>query len=154
MLQTRRSVIKAGGALGLLAAFGTALLNPGRALAARNQGAFEAKSLADALRSLGVSSAEESKDILIRAPDIAENGAVVPIDVTSHVPGTSAILVFVEKNPFPYAGSFDVSQGTEPFVHLRVKMGESSPVRVVVAAGGKFYTTAKEVKVTIGGCGG
>ncbi|MGH8707114.1 MAG: thiosulfate oxidation carrier protein SoxY [Burkholderiales bacterium] len=154
MLQTRRSVIKASGALGLLAAFGTALLNPGRALAARNQGAFEAKSLADAMRSLGVSSAEESKDILIRAPDIAENGAVVPIDVTSSIPGTTSISVFIEKNPFPYTGTFNFAADSVPFVHLRAKMGETSPVRVVVAANGKHYTTAKEVKVTIGGCGG
>ena len=154
MQQTRRSVIKAGGALGLLAAFGAAMLSPVRALAAWSKGAFEAKSTLDAMRALGVSNTEESKEIEIRAPDIAENGAVVPIDITSNIAGTSAILVFIEKNPFPYVGTFDVSQGAVPFVHLRVKMGETSPVRVVVAAGGKHYTTAKEVKVTIGGCGG
>jgi sulfur-oxidizing protein SoxY len=138
----------------LLAAFGTALLKPGRALAARNQGAFEAKSAVDAMRSLGVSNAEDSKDIVIRAPDIAENGAVVPIDITSNIPGTTSISVFIEKNPFPYTGTFDFAAGAVPFVHLRAKLGESTPVRVVVAAGGKYYTTAKEVKVTIGGCGG
>jgi sulfur-oxidizing protein SoxY len=154
MQETRRSVIRAGGALGLLAAFGTALLKPGRALAARNQGAFEAKSAVDAMRSLGVSNAEDSKDIVIRAPDIAENGAVVPIDITSNIPGTTSISVFIEKNPFPYTGTFDFAAGAVPFVHLRAKLGESTPVRVVVAAGGKYYTTAKEVKVTIGGCGG
>jgi sulfur-oxidizing protein SoxY len=154
MQDTRRSVIKTGGALALLAVFGTALLKPGRALAARNEGAFEAKSAVDAMKALGITDATESSDIVIRAPDIAENGAVVPIDVTSNIAGTSAIWVLIEKNPFPYAGGFDVSQGAVPFVHLRVKMGSTSPVRVVVAAGGKFYTTAKEVKVTIGGCGG
>ena len=154
MQETRRSVIRAGGALGLLAAFGTALLKPGRALAARNQGAFEAKSAIDAMRALGITNAEESRDIAIRAPDIAENGAVVPIDITSNIPGTTSISVFIEKNPFPYTGTFDFAAGAVPFVHLRAKVGESTPVRVVVAAGGKFYTTAKEVKVTIGGCGG
>jgi sulfur-oxidizing protein SoxY len=154
MQQTRRSIIRGGGALGLLAVLGSALLKPGRALAARNQGAFEAKSAVDAMRSLGVSNAEDSKDIVIRAPDIAENGAVVPIDITSNIPGTTSISVFIEKNPFPYTGTFDFAAGAVPFVHLRAKMGETSPVRVVVAAGGKFYTTAKEVKVTIGGCGG
>ncbi len=154
MQQTRRSVIRAGGAAALFAAFGAALLKPGRALAAWNKGAFEAKSAVDAMRALGMSSAEDSKQIEIRAPEIAENGAVVPIDITSNVPGTTAISVFIDKNPFPYAGTFDVSQGAMPYVHLRVKIGESSPVRVVAAAGGKFYTTAKEVKVTIGGCGG
>jgi len=154
MQETRRSVIKSGGALALLAVFGAALLKPGRALAAWNKGAFEAKSAMDAMKALGIGNAEESNAIVIRAPDIAENGAVVPIDITSNIAGTSAILVFIEKNPFPYVGTFDVSQGAVPFVHLRVKMGETSPVRVVVAAGGKHYTTAKEVKVTIGGCGG
>jgi sulfur-oxidizing protein SoxY len=149
MHQTRRTVT-----LGLLAALGGALLSPLRALAARNQGAFEAKSAVDAMRALGMSGAAESKDIEIRAPDIAENGAVVPIDITSNIPGTTSISVFIEKNPFPYTGTFDFAAGAVPFVHLRAKVGESTPVRVVVAAGGKFYTTAKEVKVTIGGCGG
>ena len=154
MQQTRRSVMKAGGALGLLAVLGSTLLKPGRALAAWNKGAFEAKSAIDAMKALGMSNAEDSKDIVIRAPDIAENGAVVPIDITSNIPGTTSISVFIEKNPFPYTGTFDFSQGAVPFVHLRAKLGESTPVRVVVAAGGKYYTTAKEVKVTIGGCGG
>ena len=149
MHQTRRTVT-----LGLLAALGGAMLSPLRALAARNQGAFEAKSAVDAMRTLGMSGAAESKDIEIRAPDIAENGAVVPIDITSNIPGTTSISVFIEKNPFPYTGTFDFTAGAVPFVHLRAKVGESTPVRVVVAAGGKFYTTAKEVKVTIGGCGG
>ena len=154
MHQTRRSFIRAGGAAALLAALGAALLKPGRALAAWNKGAFEAKSAIDAMRALGVSNAEDSKAIEIRAPEIAENGAVVPIDITSNIPGTTSISVFIEKNPFPYTGTFDFSQGAVPYVHLRVKIGESSPVRVVVTAGGKHYTSAKEVKVTIGGCGG
>jgi len=154
MHQTRRSFIRAGGAAALLAALGAALLKPGRALAAWNKGAFEAKSALDAMRALGVANAEDSKAIEIRAPEIAENGAVVPIDITSNIPGTTSISVFIEKNPFPYTGTFDFSQGAVPYVHLRVKIGESSPVRVVATAGGKHYTTAKEVKVTIGGCGG
>jgi sulfur-oxidizing protein SoxY len=154
MQETRRSVVRAGGALALLAAFGGALLRPGRALAAWNTGAFAAKSAVDAMKALGMSAAEDSKDIEIRAPDIAENGAVVPIDVTSNIAGTTSISVFLEKNPFPYTGTFEFAEGTVPYVHLRAKLGESTPVRVVVAAGGKFYTTAKEVKVTIGGCGG
>jgi len=154
MQQTRRSVIKAGGALGLLAVLGSALLRPGRALAAWNTSAFGAKSAVDAMKALGMTNAEDSKDIAIRAPDIAENGAVVPIDITSNIPGTTSVSVFLEKNPFPYTGTFDFPEGTVPYVHLRAKLGKSTPVRVVAAAGGKFYTTAKEVKVTIGGCGG
>ena len=152
MHETRRTVLKGIGALA--AAAGAGLLNPRRAFAAWNKGAFEAKSAIDAMKALGVANAEDSKAIEIRAPEIAENGAVVPIDITSNIPGTTAIAVFIEKNPFPYTGSFDFSQGAVPYVHLRVKIGESSPVRVVVTAGGKHYTSAKEVKVTIGGCGG
>lgn len=154
MQQTRRSMIKAGGALAAFAVFGAGLLKPESARAAWNQAAFQAKSATDAMRALGMQNAVESKDIEIRAPDIAENGAVVPIDVTSNIPGTTTIAVFIEKNPFPYTGSFDFAAGSVPFVHLRAKMGSTSPVRVVVAANGKFYTAAKEVKVTIGGCGG
>jgi sulfur-oxidizing protein SoxY len=155
MHRTRRSILKGVWAVGALAsAVAAGLLSPGRAFAAWNKGAFEAKSTGDAMKALGIANAEESKAIEIRAPDIAENGAVVPIDITSNIPGTTAISVFIEKNPFPYTGTFDVSQGAVPYVHLRVKIGESSPVRVVVAAGGKHYMTAKEVKVTIGGCGG
>ena len=155
MDRSRRVVLKGAGATGALAAaLAAGLLKPGQALAAWNKGAFEAKTVADAMKALGIADATESKDIQIRAPEIAENGAVVPIDITSNIPGTTSISVFIEKNPFPYTGTFDVSQGALPFVHLRVKIGESSPVRVVVAAGGKNFTTAKEVKVTIGGCGG
>jgi sulfur-oxidizing protein SoxY len=155
MDRSRRVVLKGAGAGGALAAaLATGLLKPGSALAAWNKGAFDAKTTADAMKALGMANAAESKDIQIRAPEIAENGAVVPIDITSNIPGTTSISVFIDKNPFPYTGTFDVSQGALPFVHLRVKIGESSPVRVVVAAGGKYFTTAKEVKVTIGGCGG
>jgi sulfur-oxidizing protein SoxY len=155
MDRSRRVVLKGAGAGGALAAaLAAGLLKPGAALAAWNKAAFEAKTTADAMKALGVTGAAESKDIQIRAPEIAENGAVVPIDISANIPGATSISVFVEKNPFPYTGTFDVSQGALPFVHLRVKIGESSPVRVVVAAGGKYFTAAKEVKVTIGGCGG
>ena len=155
MDRSRRIVLKGAGAGGALAAaLAAGWLKPGSALAAWTKGAFDAKTTADAMKALGVANAAETKDIQIRAPEIAENGAVVPIDITSNIPGTTSISVFIDKNPFPYTGTFDVSQGALPFVHLRVKIGESSPVRVVVAAGGKYFTTAKEVKVTIGGCGG
>ena len=155
MNRTRRAALKAVWAMGAMAAaVASGILGPGRAFAAWNKGAFEAKSTLDAMRALGVAGAEDTNAIDIRAPDIAENGAVVPIDITSNIPGTTAISVFIEKNPFPYTGTFDFSQGAVPYVHLRVKIGESSPVRVVATAGGKHYTTAKEVKVTIGGCGG
>ena len=79
---------------------------------------------------------------------------MVPIEVTSNVPGTKSLAVLIEKNLFPLAAKFDFREGALPFVRVNVKMGESSNVRVVVEAGGKFFTAVKEVKVTIGGCGG
>jgi sulfur-oxidizing protein SoxY len=155
MHSRRRTILKAAGTTGMLAAAAAAgLVGPADALAQATKATFEAKTIADAMKSMGIANAVESKDIQIKAPDIAENGAVVPLEITSGIPGTESIAVFIEKNPFPFAGSFDVSKGALPFVALRTKIGESSNVRVVVAAGGKYFTTAKEVKVTIGGCGG
>jgi len=157
MNQLRRSFLKRTGGLGaLIAAVASGALRPADVFAAaRNDGAFEAQSLAAAMKALGITGAQNSSAIAIRAPDIAENGAVVPVDITSNIPGTQSISLFVDKNPFPYIGTFDVSKGTDPYVHVRIKMGKSSDVRVVVAtADGKYYQAAKEVKVTIGGCGG
>src|SRR3972149_2225056 len=105
-------------------------------------------------RRLGASGAEPSKDIVIEAPQIAENGAVVPIEIASTVPGTTSIAVLIEKNPYPLAGKFDFMEGALPFVKLNVKMAETSDVRVVATAGGKHYVATREIKVTIGGCGG
>jgi sulfur-oxidizing protein SoxY len=152
----RRTVLKGMGRASLVAAaMAAGLLRPSAARAARNTSAFEAKTVNEALKSLNIATPADSKDILIRAPDIAENGAVVPIEIQSNIPGTSVISVLIEKNPFPYAAGFDFSQGAVPFIALRVKMGETSNIRAVVAtADGKFYGAHKEVKVTIGGCGG
>ncbi len=138
----------------LLGALAVALLKPWAALAAWNKEAFGAKSAADALKSIGVSNATPSKELLIDAPEIAENGAVVPIEVTSNLPGTRSIAVLVDNNPFPLVGKFDFLEGAVPFVKLNVKMGETSEVRVVAQAGGRSYVASKEIKVTIGGCGG
>jgi sulfur-oxidizing protein SoxY len=156
MDNTRRRVLKGASAAGaVFAAVAAGALKPSQALAATwDKSAFEAKSMVDALKALKMDSATDSKDIVIRAPDIAENGAVVPIDITSNIPGTQSISLFIEKNPSPYTGTFEFAPGTVPYVHVRVKVGQSSPVRVVVAAGGKFYQATKDVKVTIGGCGG
>jgi sulfur-oxidizing protein SoxY len=139
----------------LLGAFAAALLKPWAALAAAwNKDAFGAKNAADALKSIGAGAAAASKDIVIDAPQIAENGAVVPIEITSNIPGTRSISVIIEKNPFPLAGKFDFMEGALPFVKLNVKIGESSDVRVVAEAGGKHFAASREIKVTIGGCGG
>jgi sulfur-oxidizing protein SoxY len=136
-----------------LLAFG--LLKPWAALAAAwNKDAFGAKTVADALKSLGAGAPAPSRDIVIEAPQIAENGMVVPIEVTSNIPGTRALSVMVEKNPFPLAGRFEFLDGALPFVKVNVKMAETSDIRVVAEAGGKAFVATKEIKVTIGGCGG
>ena len=152
----RRVVLtRAGTAGALAAALATGLLKPERVLAASwNKDAFMSKSAVDAVARIGASNAVQSKDVVIEAPEIAENGAVVPIEITSNVPGTNAIAVLIEKNPFPLTGKFDFMDGALPYVKLNVKMGESSIVRVVAEAGGKHYVATREVKVTIGGCGG
>ena len=139
----------------LLGALVAGMLRPFAALAAAwNKEAFGARSAADALKSLGAPNPVASKEVVIEAPQIAENGAVVPIEVTSNVPGTTSIAVLIEKNPFPLAGKFDFMEGALPFIKINVKMGESSEVRVVAEAGGKHYVATREIKVTIGGCGG
>ncbi len=138
----------------LLAFLGLLLAKPLTVLAAWNEQAFGAKTAADALKNIGASAAAPSKDIMIEAPQIAENGAVVPIEISSNIPGTTSIAVVIEKNPFPLAGKFDFREGALPFVKLNVKMGETSDVRVVAVAGGRQYVATREIKVTIGGCGG
>jgi len=138
----------------LLAVLGLLLAKPLTVLAAWNEQAFGAKTAADALKSIGATAAAPSKDIVIEAPQIAENGAVVPIEISSNIPGTTSIAVVIEKNPFPLAGKFDFKENALPFVKLNVKMGETSDVRVVAVAGGKQFVATREIKVTIGGCGG
>jgi len=155
MSENRRDFIKASGAMGLLAAAGLLGAEPAVAQQpARNKAAFEAKSVNDAVKALGGASAAESKDIAITGPDIAENGAVVPVSVASKIPNTQAVYIMVEKNPNTLAAGFNIPQGTEPSVTTRIKMGQTSNVYAVVKADNKFYMASKEIKVTLGGCGG
>jgi sulfur-oxidizing protein SoxY len=138
----------------LLAAAAALLAKPFAALAAWNENAFGAKTPQDALKALGAANPAASNDIVIEAPQIAENGAVVPIEITSNIPGTTSLAVVLDKNPFPLAAKFDFKEGALPYVKANVKMGETSDVRVVVTAGGRHHFATKEIKVTIGGCGG
>jgi sulfur-oxidizing protein SoxY len=139
----------------LLGGLSLVLLQPFAALAAAwNKDAFGAKTAADALKSIGGGNAAPNNGLRIDAPEIAENGAVVPIEIASSIPGTTSIAVVVDKNPFPLIAKFDFMEGALPFVKVNVKMGETSDVRVVAQAGGKNYLATKEIKVTIGGCGG
>ena len=152
----RRAFIKNAGAVGAVAvAVATGLLKPGAAFAAAwNSLAFASKDMAGALKNAGYDGAAESSDIMIKAPEIAENGAVVPVSATSNIPGTTSMAIFVEKNPNPMVADFEFLNGAEPYIATRVKMAKTSIVRVSVKAGGKNYTNSREVKVTIGGCGG
>ena len=158
MNSSRREMLKgSGGATVLALAAAAGLFKPGSAWAqqAWNKAAFETKSLSDAVKAMGGASPTESKDITITSPDIAENGAVVPFTIASKVPNTTAIAILVEKNPNILAANFDIPQGTEPWVNTRVKMGQTSNVIALVkTADGKFHYASKEVKVTLGGCGG
>ncbi|MDH4274345.1 MAG: thiosulfate oxidation carrier protein SoxY [Gammaproteobacteria bacterium] len=152
----RRTFLKgtmATSALG--AAVGTGLLQPRAAIAAWSEKAFSAKKVDEAIAGLfGNGATKESGEIKLVAPDIAENGAVVPISVTTSLKNVETISILVEKNPAPLACSFNFSGPLEGYVSTRIKMGETSDVYAVVKAGGQVYSTKKTVKVTIGGCGG
>ncbi len=155
MNSQRREALKSGGALGLFGVLAAAgLITPEVAQAAWDKAAFDAKTMDDALKALGAGKPADSKDVQINAPDIAENGAVVPVAVKSTLPGTEFIAILIEKNPSMLAASFTLPEGTAADVSTRVKMGQTSNVFALVKAGGSFYMTTKEIKVTLGGCGG
>jgi len=125
------------------------------ALAAWNTTAFDAKSVSDVMKAFGASAPAESKDVTLTAPDIAENGAVVPMGVATTLAGVKHMLILVEKNPSTLVAKFDVGDSVEPNFLTRAKMGQSSDVYAVAVMGdGKSYFAKKEVKVTLGGCGG
>lgn len=139
----------------LAALMATIGLIPQAAQAAYNAAAFEHKTMAELIKSLGGATPTESKDVTVTGPDIAENGAVVPIGVSTALPGVKKLLVLVEKNPSVLSAMFDVSDAVDASFSTRVKMGQSSNVyAVAMLADGKVLFAQKEVKVTLGGCGG
>jgi len=152
-MQTRREVMARGaGVAGLLAGAG---MLPRAAQAAWAQAAFDAKTMVDAAKALGGGAPVESKDVALTAPDIAENGAVVPLGCACALPGVKRLLLLVEKNPNVLSAVFDVGDAVEANFATRVKMGQSSNVYAVAMMGdGKVLYAQKEVKVTLGGCGG
>ena len=157
MNSSRREVLKGTGGMAVMGlAVAAGLFKPGSAWAQAgwNKAAFETKSLNDAVKAMGGAAATESKEITINSPDIAENGAVVPFTISSKLPKTEQVALLVEKNPNILAASFGIPEGTEPWVNTRVKMGQTSNVIALVKADGKYYYASKEVKVTLGGCGG
>jgi sulfur-oxidizing protein SoxY len=155
----RRHALKTGGGATLAALLAAAGWLPAGGAQAQaggwNKAAFDAKTLDEAVKALGGGAAAPSGAIaFVSTPDIAENGAVVPVGVTSTIPNTRSIAILIEKNPSLLAASFDIPPGTEASVSTRVKMGQSSMVYALVNADGKFHIASKEVKVTLGGCGG
>ncbi len=156
MNMKRRVFLKGSLASGMVAvAVGAGVLSPRQVLAAWPKDAFEAKSVSDAMNGLlNTDLAPASDAIKLDAPDIAENGAVVPVKITASMDNVESISIIAEKNQTPLIASFNLAAGTQGFISTRIKMGQTSNVIAVVKAGGKVYSARKEVKVTIGGCGG
>jgi sulfur-oxidizing protein SoxY len=143
----------ASSAIGM--AVSTGLITPRMVLAAWPKAAFDATNVDGAVNSLfGSTTLTGSDKIKIKAPDIAENGAVVPISIETDIEGVESISIIAEKNATPLTSSFVLGKGVEAFIATRIKMAKTSSVIAVIKAGGKLYSTGKEVKVTIGGCGG
>jgi len=155
-MQTRREMLSHSAKVTtLLAAVGLFPALAQAQAAAYNTAAFEAKNIAELMKALGASAPAENKAVTVTGPDIAENGAVVPIGAAATLPGVKRLLVLVEKNPAMLAAMFELTDAVEPNVSTRVKMGQSSNVyAVAMMADGKVLFAQKEIKVTLGGCGG
>ncbi|THD66955.1 MAG: thiosulfate oxidation carrier protein SoxY [Bradyrhizobium sp.] len=154
---TRRLVLQGAG-LVILVGLGNIPLGVAPALAAANdkypEDAFKQKGEADAIKSLYGKTAEPSDKVKLDAPEIAENGAVVPISLTTTLADVTSISFLVSENPNALAASYQIPPGTVPAVANRLKMAKTSNVIAIVEAGGKLYSATREVKVTVGGCGG
>ena len=153
--RTRRGFLQAfGNTAALTALIATGLLKPTRVLAVNfDRAAFEATKTSDALRLIGAADTAFSSDIVVKAPEVAENGAAVPIEVVSRIPGTIRLSVIVERNPFPLALQFNFAAGASPRFQARLKMAETSRLRIIAFADDRHYTVLREVKLTVGGCG-
>ncbi|HEV6967694.1 thiosulfate oxidation carrier protein SoxY [Roseateles sp.] len=152
MLNRRTALLRSAQVAAMLGGLG---LLPRTALAAYPTAAFEAKTIPELMKALGTGAPVESKDVTVTAPDIAENGAVVPVGAATTLAGAKRLLILVEKNPSVLSAAFDVSESVEPSFTTRVKMGQSSNVlAVALMADGRVLFAQKEVKVTLGGCGG
>lgn len=154
MNHNRRTLLKgsmAAGAMGIAVSAG--LLTPKSVMAAWPKATFESKDVDSAIAALG-GNPSSTKKIKLKAPDIAENGAVVPVTVTSKIANTDAISILVANNAQPLCATFNLASNTHGYVSTRLKMGKTSDVIAIVKSDGKLYSTKKQVKVTIGGCGG
>jgi sulfur-oxidizing protein SoxY len=154
---TRRLILKGAGSVALIG-LGNVPFGLLPALAAANdkypEDAFKQKSDADAIKALYGRPHEASDQVKLDAPEIAENGGVVPISVTTTLADVTSISFLVSENPNALAASYQIPPGTVPAVANRLKMAKTTNVIAIVEAGGKLYSATKEVKVTVGGCGG
>lgn len=153
----RRQLLKSGVSASLLIPLlGTGLLNPARLLAAEwQQTAFTANNIGDALKAWGAGNAAETPDIQIITPEIAENGAKVEIEITCNLPEARTLAVFADKNPMPLCASMDFSPPALPYVKIQLKMAETTRIRAVSrSSDGRTHVAFREIKVTLGGCGG
>ena len=151
MISRRQAVKNSAAVTGMLLAAG---LLPQTAFAF-NKAAFDAKTVADVMKAMGAGAPTESKDVTLTAPDIAENGAVVPLGAATALSGVKHMLILVEKNPNTMVASFDVSDAVDANFLTRAKLGQTSDVyAVAITNDGKALYAKKEVKVTLGGCGG
>jgi sulfur-oxidizing protein SoxY len=155
-MNTRREVLKRSATVASLLMTVGLLPSVARAQAAGyNATAFEVKTMAELMKALGGAAPVESKDVSVSGPDIAENGAVVPLGAATTLPGAKKLLILVEKNPSIMTSMFELTDAVEASVNTRVKMGQSSNVYAVAMMGdGRVLFAQKEVKVTLGGCGG
>lgn len=156
MNSQRRLLVKSSLATAMLGtAVSAGLLTPRQLMAANLPAAFSAQSVNDVIKDMFAGQNRVvSKQVHIKAPDIAENGAVVPVTVSSDLDNIESISLVVSQNATPLVASYNFEPGAEPYVSTRIKMGKTSEVEAIVKAGGKLYSASKEVKVTIGGCGG
>jgi len=157
MNQSRRTLLKATLSMGAVAVATSAGLLTPRAVLAANwpSAAFDAKTIEESLQTLlGNNKVVESKDVMLDAPDIAEDGSVVSIGIDTTIKNADSLMLFVPKNNRPLTAIIGLSDITDPGYKIRIKMAKSSPVTAVVKANGKLYSATKNVKVTLGGCGG
>lgn len=156
MNELRRQLLRGSTAALFAPWIGAGLLVPGRVIAAEwNRPAFTARNVNEALKAWGAANATDSRDIVINAPEIAENGAKVEIDITSQIPASRSIAIFADRNPMPLCAAISFSGGALPYCRAQLKLAESTRIRAVVKAGdGKTYVAFREIKVTLGGCGG
>jgi sulfur-oxidizing protein SoxY len=152
--KNRRNFLKVGGGWSLVAALAAAGMLPGKAaLADWNKSAFDGKNVAETLKALGIEPATASAALVLTVPDIADNGAVVPVQILSRLPGTTRLALMVEKNPNTLTAVFEILPDAVADVATRIKMAQTSNVVAIAVAEGKVYSATREVKVTLGACG-